>query len=85
MGPSRKTILLAHLHHHNHSHDHDNGGGDNSESINNILKVMDIIKDALNKQVTQRGIAEERAAPATKVISKPGGSMSFTLTSNIEK
>ncbi len=68
-------------HHHSPEH-HD---VDDHEATGNILKVMDIIKDALNKQVTQRGIAEERAAPATKVISKPGGSMSFTLTSNIEK
>ena len=57
MGSSGKTILLA-INTHHHSRDAHNV--DDHETTDNILKVMDIIKDALNKQMTQkRGIAEE--------------------------
>ena len=40
---------------------------------------MNIIKDALDKQATK-----ETIIPLTKVITRPGGSMNFMITTSIE-
>lgn len=60
-----------------HSHDHQNS--DNQEAIDNILKVMGIIKDALDKQATK-----DTKTQFTKVITKPGGSMNFMIATSID-
>ena len=44
-----------------------------------MKEVMDIIKAALQKQVS------EGFVPRAKVTPVPGGSMNFILTANIEK
>jgi hypothetical protein len=62
---------------HHHSHDEHNFG--DYKAIDNMKEVMDIIKAALQKQVS------EGLVPRAKVKPVPGGSMNFILTANIEK
>jgi hypothetical protein len=74
---------------HHHFHDlHNNSNDDNEQKIvENILKVMDIIKAARNAFVIPSYELSKATMKLTRArtTSVPGGSMNFIHTSDIEQ
>jgi hypothetical protein len=71
----------SNIHHHSSNH-HDDGV---QETINNILEVMKIIKEALDKQASQSSMTDLRTTPTVKSRTVPGGSMNFMITMDVEE
>jgi hypothetical protein len=88
-----KPFYWPSITHHNHHHDNDDSdnssnenNGDEQRTIDDILKVMDIIKEALDRQATQDTVTElESTSKSATVVRRtiPGGSMNFMIASSI--
>lgn len=75
----------ANKHHHHNTHSPNVNDTSDQEIINNILKVMDIVKEALNKQTIQSIVTEAESSSIVKSKKLPGGSMNFIFSANPEE